>query len=385
MKFNSNLMNEEKRNALRTALIQRIDAALDAKEPDMETVDLCTKLLDALEQGSCQPSGRRMRRELARLAQEIDYVPQAHALVQTKPMTVRRALVGAAAVFMCLLLLPIAVILLRGGSQGLTGQESAETSPAVAETAEPVQDLSDVVFHYGDHSKQYENLAACMDEEMPKIYYPTVFPDAVQPISVTVTGQEDGNWTQIGFSDERYAISVRPWNDGWDQNALEDGWNILMINEAIQKDTFRSYAFDAYQKDTDDGCTLAVHIDCYNIYEFMAPDADQIYAMFLSMQRADADHIHAWKSTIVEVPAEGVAVERYVWEECRICGTVETTLPEEYHNIMGKPENTEETEHVHEWTNRMVTVQDEYGNNVQMVERFCSWCEQNALGTEPVG
>ena len=57
MKFNSNLMNEEKRNALRMALIQRIDAALDAKEPDMETVDLCTKLLDALEQGSCQPSG----------------------------------------------------------------------------------------------------------------------------------------------------------------------------------------------------------------------------------------------------------------------------------------------------------------------------------------
>jgi len=132
MKIKTNQKNEAARNALRNVLIQKIDAALEANAPDMEYVDLCTKLLDALEQGSCQPRGRRMRQELARIAQEIDYIPQAHTMVQTKPMSVRRVLVGAAAVVLCLLLLPISVMLLRGGNPTLSGQETTEASSVTA-------------------------------------------------------------------------------------------------------------------------------------------------------------------------------------------------------------------------------------------------------------
>ena len=258
MKFNSNLMNEEKRNALRTALIQRIDAALDAKEPDMDTVDLCTKLLDALEQGSCQPSGRRMRRELARLAQEIDYVPQAHALVQTKPMTVRRALVGAAAVFICLLLLPIALILLRGGSQGLTGQESAETSPAAAETAEPAV-TEGVTFRRGDRTAQYDSLAACLDQEMPELYYPAVFPDGIKPTSVTVTENGEEVCTTICLGDTPYSISVFPWFSEKNTAAKESGYEKGVLSNWIDDASFLMMeANGAYE---DDVYRLSVHID----------------------------------------------------------------------------------------------------------------------------
>ena len=131
MKKNIIYENEEKRQAMRQVLIQKIDAALDAKEPDMDTVDLCRALLDALEHGSCQPSGRRMQRELARLAEEIDYIPKANAIVTVKPMTVRRALVGVLAACVCLLLIPMSVMLLRGGSHGTArndfGQEAIDT------------------------------------------------------------------------------------------------------------------------------------------------------------------------------------------------------------------------------------------------------------------
>ena len=370
MKFNSNLMNEEKRNALRTALIQRIDAALDAKEPDMETVDLCTKLLDALEQGSCQPSGRRMRRELARLAQEIDYVPQAHALVQTKPMTVRRALVGAAAVFMCLLLLPIAVILLRGGSQGLTGQESAETSPAAAETAEPAV-TEGVAFRRGDRTAQYDSLAACLDQEMPELYYPTVFPDGMKPTSVTVTEEGEEVCTTIGLGDTPYSISVFPWFSEKNTAAKESGYEKgVLINWIDDASFLMMEANGAYE---DDVYRLSVHIDSL-VYEFRAADDASAYAILESLHRADTDHIHAWEAYIIEIPSEEdpLASERHVWKECSICGTVESTLPPDFEPTWKK---SAETDHVHEWENIMVTV-EENGKQRQKVQRICHLCEE---------
>lgn len=370
MKFKSNLMNEEKRNALRTALIQRIDAALDAKEPDMETVDLCTKLLDALEQGSCQPSGRRMRRELARLAQEIDYVPQAHALVQTKPMTVRRALVGAAAVFMCLLLLPIAVFLLRGSSQGLTGQESAETSPAAAETAEPAV-IEGVTFRRGDRTAQYDSLAACLDQEMPELYYPAVFPDDMKPTSVTVTENGEEVCTIICLGDTPYSISVFPWFSEKNTAAKESGYEKGVLNNWIDDASFLMMeANGAYE---DDVYRLSVHIDSL-VYEFRAADDASAYAILESLHRADTDHIHAWEAYIIEIPSEEdpLASERHVWKECSICGTVKSTLPPDFEPTWKK---SAETEHVHEWENIMVTV-EENGKQRQKVQRICHLCEE---------
>ena len=371
MKFNSSLMNEEKRNALRTALIQRIDAALDAKEPDMDTVDLCTKLLDALEQGSCQPSGRRMRRELARLAQEIDYVPQAHALVQTKPMTVRRALISAAAVFMCLLLLPIALILLRGGSQGLTGQESAETSPAAAETAEPAV-TEGVTFRRGDRTAQYDSLAACLDREMPDLYYPTVFPDGMKPTSVTVTEEgEEVVCTTIGFGETLNGISIYWWNNDRNTVAKENGYELGFLQTWIDDISFLQLeATDVYEGDV---YRLFVHID-YFVYEFCTADEASAHAMVESLCRADTDHIHAWEAYIIEIPSEEdpLASERHVWKECSICGTVESTLPPDFEPTWKK---SAETDHVHEWENIMVTV-EENGKQRQKVQRICHLCEE---------
>ena len=264
-----------------------------------------------------------MRRELARLAQEIDYVPQAHALVQTKPMTVRRALVGAAAVFMCLLLLPIAVFLLRGSSQGLTGQESAETSPAAAETAEPAV-TEGVTFRRGDRTAQYDSLAACLDQEMPDLYYPTVFPDGMKPTSVTVTEEGEEVCTTIGFGDTPYFITVRPWSLlwlDWQKAALENGCDVLTMYDVTGIEAYG--ILDAYEKIDEDGNFLAVRVDSTEngayIYEFRTADEETVCAMFISMRNADSDHVHAWDKRMAVVELEDGSVEKRVFRFCKIC------------------------------------------------------------------
>lgn len=160
MKMKAMLKNEKGRQTMRNALIRRIDAALDAQEPDMDTVDVCRALLDALEHGSCQPGGKRMRQELSRIAEEIDYIPRANAMVTVKPMTVRGVLVGVLAVCMCLFLLPVTVMLLRGGIQGIAGQELAETPP-VTEDALCSADT--------DHVKDTKEMIAQKEELIAKL------------------------------------------------------------------------------------------------------------------------------------------------------------------------------------------------------------------------
>ena len=222
MKKNNIYENEEKRQAMRQVLIQKIDATLDAKEPDMDTVDLCRALLDALEHGSCQPSGRRMQRELARLAEEIDYIPKANAIVTVKPMTVRRALVGVLAACVCLLLIPMSVMLLRGGSHGTAGE--ILTTEDVAVTTEAVEVFDGVTFLRGDRIAQYDSLAACLDQEMPELYYPSVFPDDMKPTSVTVTENGEEVCTTICLGDTPYSISVFPWFSEKNTAAKESGY-----------------------------------------------------------------------------------------------------------------------------------------------------------------
>ncbi len=321
MNIKTNQTNEAARNALRNALIRKIDAALEAKEPDMDTVDFCTKLLDALERGSCQPRGRRMRQELARIAQEIDYIPQAHTMVQTKPMTVRKALVGVAAVFLCLLLLPITVILLRGGSQALSGQEATEPSTVASETAEPAITAGSVTFLRGDRVTQYDSLADCLDWEMPEIYYPTVFPDGVLPSSVTVTEEQDGICVNINFSDPQYAISIQPWSEEWMNVALEDGCQLLTMYDVTGIEAHSD--FDAYQKYEDHDYYLAVPVrddeSWYCVYEFLATDAEAVSTMFQSMRRSDVDHVHVWVLSMVNVQQEDGTVKQQLLRSCTLC------------------------------------------------------------------
>lgn len=327
MKIKTNQKNEETKNALRNALIQKIDMALEAKEPDMDAVDLCTKLLDALEQGSCQPGGHRMRQELARIAQEIDYIPQAHTMVQTKPMTVRRAVIGAAAVFLCLLLLPISVILLRGGNQTMSGQTSTETSPAAAETAEPAVTADGVTFLRGNSMTQYDDFSVCMDTELPEFYYPTVFPENMQPISVTVTEEDDDVvCAAIGFGDALNGIAIYPWDDERNTAAKENGYELGFLQNWIDDTSFLLLeAADSYDGDV---YRLFVHIDDL-VYAFSAADEASAHAMVESLRRADTDHIHAWESCIIEIPREedSTAGERRVQKSCSLCETDDSTLP----------------------------------------------------------
>jgi len=372
MKKNAIYENEEKRQAMRQVLIQKIDAALDAKEPDMETVDLCRALLDTLEHGSCQPSGRRMQRELARLAEEIDYIPKEHAIVTVKPMTVRKALVGVLAACVCLLLIPMSVMLLRGGNQALHGQESTETSPVAAETAEPEVTVDGVTFLRGDRIAQYDSLAACLDQEMPELYYPAVFPDDMKPTSVTVIEEgEEAVCTTIGFGDTLHGISIYWWNNDRNAAAKENGYESGFLQNRIDDTSFLLLeATDVYEGDV---YRLFVHID-YWVYEFCTADEASAYAMVESLHRADTDHIHAWEAYIIEIPSEEdpLASERHVWKECSICGTVESTLPPDFEPTWKK---SAETDHVHEWENIMVTV-EENGKQRQKVQRICHLCEE---------
>jgi len=318
MKIKTNQKNEAARNALRNVLIQKIDAALEANAPDMEYVDLCTKLLDALEQGSCQPRGRRMRQELARIAQEIDYIPQAHTMVQTKPMSVRRVLVGAAAVVLCLLLLPISVMLLRGGNPTLSGQETTEASSVTAETA------GGVTFLRGNRVSQYDSLADCLDQEMSEVYYPAEFPADMQPESVTVTDAEDGIHTEIRFRDSRYSISIRPWTLSWKDTAMKNGCQEIDAGSIMGNDAY--WTMCAFRKSDDDGFYLTVHTDSNepNVYEFRVADEETAYSLLVSMRRADTDHIHALHSQMHIVKEDGKLVEK-VQKFCPLCPSDDRT------------------------------------------------------------
>ena len=318
MKIKTNQKNEAARNALRNVLIQKIDAALEANAPDMEYVDLCTKLLDALEQGSCQPRGRRMRQELARIAQEIDYIPQAHTMVLTKPMTVRRVLVGAAAVVLCLLLLPISVMLLRGGNPTLSGQETTEASSVTAETAEPAVTAGCVTFLRGNRVAQYDSLADCLDLEMPEVYYPAEFPADMQPESVTVTDAEDGIHTEIRFRDSRYSITIRPWTLSWKDTAMKNGCQEIAVRSIMGSDAY--WTMRAFRKSDDDGFYLKVHTDSNdpNIYEFRVADEETAYSLLVSMRRADTDHIHAWNYEIVNDILDGKN-KKVIQKYCSLC------------------------------------------------------------------
>lgn len=377
MKKNKIYENEEQRQAMRQVLIQKIDAALDAKEPDMDTIDLCRALLDALEHGSCQPSGRRMQRELARLAEEIDYIPKANAIVTVKPMTVRRALVGVLAACVCLLLIPMSVMLLRSGSQGMTGDTPSMATEEDTVTTEAVEVFDGVTFLRGDRIAQYDSLAACLDQEMPELYYPAVFPDDMKPTSVTVTENGEEVCTTISFGDTPYSISIFPWYSEKNAAAKENGYEKGFLQSWIDDTSFLLLeATGAYEGDI---YRLSVHMDYDHVYEFRTANEETACAMVGSLCRADTDHIHAWESYIIEIPSEEdpLASERHVWKECSICGTVESTLPTDFEPTWKK---SAETDHVHEWENIMVTV-EENGKQRQKVQRICHLCEGNQAET----
>ncbi len=376
MKKNAIYENEEKRQAMRNALIQKIDAALDAKEPDMDTVDLCRALLDALEHGSCQPGNLRMQRELARLAEEIDYIPKANAMVTVKPMTVRKALVGVLAVFMCLLLLPLSVLLLRGGNRGLADNvPSTEDDTATTEAAEV---FGGVTFLHGDRVARYDDLAACMNQELPDLYYPTVFPEGIEPTSVVVTEDGEDICTTIGFGDTPYSISVFSWSSEKNAAAKESGYETDYLQYWINSPEYLLLEYNSvYEGDV---YRLSVYIDYDHVYEFRVADEEIALAMIESLCRADTDHIHAWKTTLIEIPSEEdtMALERHIWKECSVCGTVETTLPADFEPTWI---NAEEMDHVHVLTSNLVTVK-ENGKNVRKVQRVCRLCKEIEANTE---
>ena len=333
MKMKSMERNESY-TALRNALICRIDTALDAREPDMETVDLCSSLLDVLECGRCKPRRKRMWRELAVLASESAYIPTADSIKPIRFLSARQVMIGAAAVFVCLLLLPLSVMLVRFGSSGMaggnpfaadTGSTDTEVILTTApETEELPEVFSGVLFSHGDTQMRYDDLAACLDAEMPELYYPTEFPEGLQPTAVAVTEAEDGVHVEIGFGDAPYSLAVYPCPTDWQEAAPQDGCEFSDMRYILGDNML--YSLDAYEKTDEDGYYLAVRIlniyegdTIYEVYEFRGADAETIHAMFRSMRRADTEHIHTWVIEGTSVKLEDGTTEYKFKRYCTIC------------------------------------------------------------------
>ena len=318
MKGNSIHKNAEVRRDLRNALVQKLDAALNADEPDMETVDLCNALLDSLEHGSCQPDTKRMQRELARLEKEIDYIPRDAVTASGKGMTVRRVLAPVMAVCLCLLILPITVMLLQGG-HGTVGDPIAETigvteTTAVTEAIVVTEDIAvvfdGVMFRHGDRIVPYDDLAACMDAELPEIYYPTVFPETLKPTSVTVTGEDEERCITIGFEDARYSISILSGREGLSETFAIHVW----------VDDISRAQYSAFGEEWGEEYRLSVILGVDDkVFEFCAPDQDAVYTMLSSMRRADTDHPHGSYHEMIPARLEDGTEVYKVALRCTVC------------------------------------------------------------------
>lgn len=309
-----NQMTAEKQRILRGALIEKLDTALRADEPDMDVVDLCNDLLDALEHGSSQPDTTRMQREIAKLEKEIDYIPREEVTASETRTTVRRVLVPVMAVCLCLLILPISVLLLQSGGHGTAGIPIAETA-GVTETVvteDIAAAIDGVVFRYDDRLALYDDLAACLDAELPEIYYPTVFPETLKPTSVTVTGENEERGITIGFDDARYSISILP------RTAVEMPSETYQIRVWIDDISLAKYSSFGEEWGAEYRLSVILGVDD-KVFEFCAPDQDAVYTMLSSMRRADVDHPHGSYHEMIPQQLENGEVVYKVALRCSVC------------------------------------------------------------------
>ena len=221
---------------------------------------------------------------------------------------------------LCLLILPISVLLLQGGGHGTAGGPIAETTGVTGTvvTEDIAANIDGVVFRHGDCLALYDGLAACLDAELPEIYYPTVFPEGVKPISVTVTESEDagaGLFTDIGFNDDRYSISISVCNEQW-SSCIDNGYREVDLLELLGDAAFST--FEAYQKIEEDAYSLYVNM-AQRVYEFYAADAESVCSMLKSMRRADYDHVHGTHSKVFPIIKENGDVMFQVEVSCSVC------------------------------------------------------------------
>ena len=312
-----NQMTAEKQGILRGALIEKLDTALCADEPDMDIVDLCNELLDALEHGSSQPGTTRMQRALADLEKEIDYIPRVEMTDLSKPLHVRRIVVSVMAVCLCLLILPISVMLLRGGSHGMAAEstgvtETAGVTEAISANEDAAVVFDGVMFVNGDRMVPYDDLTSCMDAELPELYYPTVFPETMQPTSVTVTGENEERCVMIGFDDARYSISILP------RTAVEMPSETNQIRVWVDDISLAQYSSFGEEWGAEYRLSVILGIDD-KVFEFCAPDQDAVYTMLSSMRRADADHPHGSYHEMIPQQLENGEVVYKVALRCSVC------------------------------------------------------------------
>ena len=353
MKYNSESRDDRRTDALRELLIRRADTELMSDDPDMTVIDECNALLEALEQGAYQPDRRRMRQEQKRLKNEIrirlaerrnaelqtDSDPGEYVSAEIVPMPAFRAWLGAAACVLFLLILPLSVMLLRGQNPGAAAMTSdvLSASDAVTETAPMLYDGT-VMCLRGNIAAQYSDLASCMKYEEPQVYYPTLFPEGVVPMTVRIFDEEDGMALRLEFSDPRYLITVfcpSPLNiDPTDGEQPEtDGYTVFPLTGASSEAVFY-----AYEKTGEDGYSLKLCLDNQSWYELKAPNAAAAQAMFFSMRSAESDHVHCWFSMVINVPVEGSRdqMERKVKKYCPICKErqdgIAAVVPDGEHN-----------------------------------------------------
>ena len=219
--------SDEKENICRY-LNQMIDRELDKPEPDMDFIEECNSLLDAMEQGKYEPDPAVKRKELQKLYKAYHDFGSADRKITAGYKMKWSRIVAAACICLLVITLPLATVAVTGDTPQVILNKLGEViyNWKIGEAVE----VDGLVFTRYGVPRQYDTVEECLRTEELDIYYPGWLPEGVDIEELLVYNADGCEHVAFVMNTEALTYSVRISVSMGISEQVKKEYSILQVN-----------------------------------------------------------------------------------------------------------------------------------------------------------
>lgn len=219
--------SDEKENIYQY-LNQMIDRELDKPEPDMDFIEECNSLLDAMEQGKYEPDPAVKRKELQKLYKAYHDFGAADRKITAGYKMKWSRIVAAACICLLMITLPLATVAVTGDTPQAILNKLGEAiyNWKIGEAVE----VDGLVFTRYGEPRQYDTVEECLRTEELDIYYPGWLPEGVDIEELVVYNADGCEHVSFVMNTEALTYSVRISETMGISEQVKKDYSILQVN-----------------------------------------------------------------------------------------------------------------------------------------------------------
>ena len=219
--------SDEKENIYQY-LNQMIDRELDKPEPDVDFIEECNSLLDAVEQGRYAPDPAVKRKELQKLYKAYHDFGSADRKITAGYKMKWSRIVAAACICLLVITLPLATVAVTGDTPQAILNKLGEAiyNWKIGEAVE----VDGLVFTRYGVPRQYDTVEECLRTEELDIYYPGWLPEGVDIEELLVYDADGCEQVAFVMNTEALTYSVRISETMGISEQVKKDYSILQVN-----------------------------------------------------------------------------------------------------------------------------------------------------------